>query len=79
MIPFWSLHHRWMDLWIHPRSSVCPYRGIWETVRYFFLKLDSYIEHGYATKMFQADFLNKPLIPLNSLKNEVFPTFIRIG
>ena len=46
---FWSLHHRLMNLWNHPRPSirmsvrmyVRPSRAISETVRYFFLKLGS--------------------------------------
>ena len=79
---FWSLDEVVGDL----RSHVCPYvrTFVRSFVRHafsrkpfitFFLKLGSYIEHGTAAKMFQADFLNKPLILFNPLKNEVFRLF----
>ena len=66
--PFFTKNHKKVGIFFEPVHPI-------------FLKLGSQVERGQASEMFQADFLIKPLIPLiplNPLKNQVFPLFFRL-
>ena len=73
-----------MDLWNHPHSSVCPSIRM-SVTRYLrnrsllFSETWQLDRTWIGDKNFQADFWIKPLIPFNSIKNEVFATFLQTG